>query len=90
MTTEALVPYEHVLSTVYEDGDGLLVDLKTKKYYQLNETAVLVWRGLEKGRTVEEIVSEMTSRYDVAPERAAASVERVLREMQSQKLLARR
>jgi hypothetical protein len=87
MTTDAPVPFEHVVSTSFEGGEGVLVDLNAKKYYQLNETAMLVWRGLEKRRTVEEIVAEMTTLYDVTPEHAAASVERVLRQMQSQKLV---
>ena len=85
--SEVPVPHEHVVSTVFDGGEGVLVDLNTKKYFQLNETAMLVWRGLEQKRTLEEIVAEMTARYDVTPEHAAASIERVLRDLQAQKLL---
>jgi len=85
--SEVPVPHEHVVSTVFDGGEGVLVDLNAKKYYQLNETAMLVWRGLERRQTLEEIVGEMTARYDVTPEHAAASVERVLRDLHSQKLL---
>jgi len=84
---EVPVPHEHVVSTVFDGGEGVLVDLNAKKYFQLNETAMLVWRGLEQKRTLEEIVAEMTARYDVRPEHAARSVERVLRDLQAQKLL---
>jgi hypothetical protein len=85
--SEPSVPHEHVVSTVFDGGEGVLVDLNTKKYFQLNETAMLVWRGLEQRRTPEEIVAEMTARYDVTPEHAAASVERVLSDLRAQKLL---
>ncbi len=85
--SEVPVPHEHVVSTAFDGGEGVLVDLNSKKYFQLNETAMLVWRGLEQKRTLEEIVAEMTARYDVTPEHASASVERVLRDLQSQKLL---
>ena len=55
MSTNGLEPHEHVVFTEFEAGDGILVDLNTKKYFQLNETATIVWRGLEKSRTLGEI-----------------------------------
>lgn len=78
---------DHVVATDFEGGEGVLVDLNTKKYYQLNETAMLVWRGLEQGRGLEEIVAEMTDDYDVTPEHARASVEKILNNFQSLKLV---
>jgi Coenzyme PQQ synthesis protein D (PqqD) len=81
---------EHVVATDFEGGEGVLVDLNTKKYYQLNETAMLVWRGLERGRGRDEIAAEMTSEYDVTPERARASVEKILNNFLSLKLVGRR
>jgi hypothetical protein len=78
MSATRLVPQEHVVFTEFEAGEGVLVDLNTKKYFQLNETAVVVWRGLEDGLSVEEIVGRVTSRYEVENERAAESVRRVL------------
>ena len=80
---------EHVVSTDFEGGEGVLVDLNTKKYYQLNETAMLVWRGLEQGMGFAEIVGEMTAEYEVTPERARESVERILKYFESLKLVGR-
>lgn len=78
MSATRLVPHEHVVFTEFDAGEGVLVDLNTKKYFQLNETAVVVWRGLEEGLSVEEIAGRITSRYEVDSERAAESVHRVL------------
>lgn len=78
---------DHIVSTDFEGGEGVLVDLNTKKYYQLNETAMLVWRGLEGGRSLPEIVNEMTAGYDVTPEHARRSVEQILKTFQSLKLV---
>jgi Coenzyme PQQ synthesis protein D (PqqD) len=80
---------EHVVSTDFEGGEGVLVDLNTKKYYQLNETAMLVWRGLEQGRSFEEVVGEMTAEYEVTPEHARESVGRILKYFESLKLVGR-
>jgi hypothetical protein len=86
MTT---VPENDVVFTDFEGGEGILVDLNTKQYYRLNETGALIWRGLEKGRTVEEIVSEMQTLYEVSGEHAQTSVHRLLRTLESNKLIKR-
>jgi hypothetical protein len=78
MSATRLVPQEHVVFTEFDAGEGVLVDLNTKKYFQLNETAVVVWRGLEDGLSFEEIVGRITSAYEVEDERAAESVRRAL------------
>jgi hypothetical protein len=84
------VPYEHVIFTDLDGLEGVLVDLNTRKYYQLNETASLIWRGLEKRSTVSDIAKEMTERYDVTLERAVSSIETALRRFDAQKLLGPR
>ncbi len=84
------VPYEHVIFTDLDGLEGVLVDLNTKKYYQLNETASLIWRGLEKRLPVSHIATEMTERYDVTLEGAMTSVETALRHFETQKLIGPR
>ena len=78
MSTTGLLPHEHVVFTEFDAGEGILVDLNTKKYFQLNETAVVVWRGLEDGLAFEEIVGRITSAYEVEGARAQESVRRSL------------
>jgi len=65
----------------------VLVDLNTKKYFQLNETAAVVWRGLEERLSLEEIVARITSLYEVESGRATASVRKVLENFRSFKLV---
>jgi hypothetical protein len=87
-TTAAAVPHDHIVSTEFEGGEGVLVDLNSKQYYQLNETAMLVWRCLENGEPLEAIVSEMTRVYDVSAEQAASKIEKVVADFQSRNLVA--
>ena len=88
MSATNLTPGKHVVVTDFDGGEGILVDLNTKKYYQLNETAMIVWKGLEKGRTLGEIVADITAAYEVAPEKATISVQRIVDNFQSYKLVA--
>jgi Coenzyme PQQ synthesis protein D (PqqD) len=87
MSSATSVPNEQVVFTDFDGTEGILVDLNTKKYYQLNETAMLVWRALERRKTLGEIVNEVTATYDVSPEQATQSVERLLQNMRVYKLV---
>jgi hypothetical protein len=82
-----LIPSKHVVVTDFDGGEGILVDLNTKRYYQLNETAMVVWRGLERGKTTREIAADITSKYEVALEKAVLSVERIVDNFQTYKLV---
>ncbi|HKP82870.1 MAG TPA: PqqD family protein [Pyrinomonadaceae bacterium] len=87
MSSTKLMPGKHVVVTDFDGGEGILVDLNTKKYYQLNETAMVVWKGLENGKTMNEIVADITSSYEVAPDQATLSVQRIVDNFQSYKLV---
>jgi cellulose biosynthesis protein BcsQ len=87
MTATNLTTGKHVVVTDFDGGEGILVDLNTKRYFQLNETAMIVWRGLEQGKSINEIVNDVTANYDVAPEHATNSVERLLDSFQTYKLV---
>ena len=90
MNSTDLIPGKHVVVTDFDGGEGILVDLNTKKYFQLNETAMVVWKGLEQGKSVHEIADDITSKYEVALDNATRSVERILDNFQTYKLLSPR
>ena len=82
-----LIPGKHVVATDFDGGEGIIVDLNTKKYYQLNETAMVVWKGLERGKSMGEIVADITSSYEVPADKAIVSVQRIVDNFQTYKLL---
>jgi predicted oxidoreductase len=81
-------PHSHVVYTEFDGREAVLVDLNTKRYYTLNETAMLVWRGLECGQTTAEIAREICSHYDVSEEHATESVKRLLTSLGAHRLLS--
>lgn len=89
MLSSRLVPLKDVVYTDFQGTGGIIVDLNTKQYYQLNETGSLIWRGLENGSTVQDIISEMRTIYEVSEEHAQASVEKLLHSLESRKLVQR-
>ena len=88
MTSSNLTPGKHVVVTDFDGGEGILVDLNTKKYYQLNETAMVVWKGLEQGKTTGEIAADITSSYEVTLDKATLSVQRIVDNFQTYKLVS--
>ena len=88
MTAPNLTTGKNVVVTDFDGGEGILVDLNTKRYFQLNETAMLVWRGLEQGKSISEIAADFMSAYEVGLERATASVQRLIDSLQTYKLVS--
>jgi hypothetical protein len=48
---------------------------------------MVVWKALEQGKSVGEIANDITANYEVALENATRSVERILANFQTYKLL---
>jgi hypothetical protein len=87
MSSSMPVPQKDIVFTDFDGGEGMIVDLTTKQYFRLNETAALIWRSLENGKAMPEIVDEIHTRYEVSREHAAASVEKLLSTLESNKLV---
>ena len=86
----APAPQDHVVFTDLDAAEGVLVDLHTKQYYQLNATACVVWKGLARGTPIAEIARELTIGYDVTLEHARSSVERTIADFSKLRLLKTR
>lgn len=87
MTLSLPRPHAHIVVTEFEGGESVLVDLDTKRYYQLNETATAIWRALAGGSSMTSIVGSLMSEYDVTEEDAARSVDEVLQHLKAHRLV---
>ncbi len=74
--------------TAHLEGEAVLLHLKTKRYFRLNETGAAVWKGLEDGLGLDAIVVQLVKDFDVDSVTARAEVERVLGELRERDLLA--
>ncbi len=72
-------------STLFRDLDGeaMLVDVESGKYFGLNETGSEIWRLLVEGLPTEEIPSRLVESFDVTLEAATAGVEGLVRELRA-------
>lgn len=80
-------PHEHIVFTDFDGVEGILVDLNTKKYYQLNETAMLIWKGLDQGLAPDTIAEDIVAHYEITPEEARQNVEKAVAQFAAYKLV---
>lgn len=86
MHSSIALPGKDIVFTDF-DGEGMIVDLNTKQYFRLNETAALIWRSLERAKPIDEIVAELQSQYEVTREHATSSIEKLLEKLAANNLV---
>lgn len=80
-------PNPDVIATTLEDSESVLLDVKTRRYYSLNETGTRIWELLADGQAVSGIVAKLVSEYDVGEEDARNHVEALLSDLHSEGLV---
>ncbi len=82
-----LITNPQVVATPFDNGEGVLIDLQGKQYFQLNETGWLIWQQLVAGQAPAQIIAALTEEYEVSEAQAQASVQRLLADLQQRELL---
>ena len=72
---------------VVEDG-AVLLHMRTKCYYSLNETGAAIWRLLEEEVPVSEIGARLVDRYDVDRHAADDAVASLLAALAAEALIS--
>ena len=78
---------DHVMAAHLE-GEAVLLNLDTKSYHQLNETAAVVWKALERESGREEIVGALCTAFDVDAGTAGEELDRLLADLVDRQLVA--
>ena len=76
-----------VVATPFDNGEGVLIDLQGKQYFQLNETGWLIWQRLTDGHSSAQIVAALVAEYEVSEAQAQASVQRLRADLEQRELL---
>jgi hypothetical protein len=77
----------HVTSTETNTG-MVLLDERSGRYWQLNDTGALVLRCLLAGGTVASAASALRERFSGTPEVATADVEKLVDALRAAKMVA--
>ena len=69
-------------------GEAVLINMKTNRIYELNETSGRLWELLCAGNSLEEIRQIMLQEYDVEASQLVAEVDRMITSLQREHLIA--
>ncbi len=68
-------------------GEAVLLNLRDKNYYRLNETAAFIWQAIEAGESREAIVELVTNHFEVDATTATLEIDNLLVQLQSRGLI---
>ena len=74
------------VSAVLDDG-AVVLNMRTRRYFSLNETGTVIWRLLETGATIPDVVAALVASYEVDEASAEAELLRLLDELASAQLV---
>ena len=73
--------------TAQLQGEAVLLDLQTKRYYRLNATGARIWKGLQDLQQPDEIVDALVGEFEVDRATAQAETERTLDDLRAHGLI---
>ncbi len=84
---QRLATSNKVLSRVF-DGDAVLLDLGSGTYFGLNEVGSCVWKALEDGASVAELVALVLADFEVDEATARRDLGALLDDLSARGLIA--
>lgn len=69
------------------DGETVLLDLSSGRYYTLNRVGSVIWEQCTGHHTISDIQTVLCDRFDVAPERALEDLVTLVNELIQEGLL---
>ena len=77
----------HAVCATLENG-AVVLHMVTKRYFTLNESGAFIWGLLEQGHPTAEIIHRICEAFTVSAGEAAASLQRLVSELEGEQLLA--
>ncbi len=76
-----------ILQTPVEEGNILLLEPETGMYFEMNETAVLIYQSINEGLNQEELLAKIVKQYDVSESVASSDLKLHIERLLSQKII---
>ena len=69
------------------DGEAVMINLDTGSYYSADKIGAVIWTWIDEGRSIGEILSLLTERYDGAPAEIESAVRSFIQSLCSESLI---
>jgi len=74
---------DDIIITELDNNEAILLDMRNKRYYSLNETGLAILKGIESNLTQDKIIEKIMSVYEVDQDEASSSVTTILQRLLS-------
>lgn len=69
------------------NDQGLILDIHSGDYFEINETALLIWKNLDGTHSVGNIASQISKTYSIPLSEAMSDLKQFLTSMKKAKLI---
>jgi hypothetical protein len=76
-----------ILKTPVQDTKILLLEPQKGHYFELNETSVLIYQGIEAGLTENQIVETLTQQFDIDRQQAEIDFQELIVQFKQNNIL---
>lgn len=84
---QRFLPQPNIVFTKLDDREAALLDLKTQRYYSLNETGSRIWDLLQSGNDARTIATCMITDYEVTEAELLTVIQEYLDELHQEGLI---
>ena len=81
----SLLPFR--LPTVANQDGAAILDVSRNQITTLNETGAFVWKGLQQGWTIEQVIERLATACNTTPANVEHGVNAFIEELKSEHLL---
>ncbi len=74
---------DDIIVTELDNNEAILLDMRNKRYYSLNETGLAIFKGIESNLTRDMIIEKIMSVYEIDQDKASSSVSIILQRLLS-------
>ena len=78
---------ENIIFRQLDRDDGILINLSTKNYYSLNESACLIVKSLKNGEQPKEILKKMVTRLGAPKNTAKIDLFKILDRLKKDQII---
>ncbi|MCL5277908.1 MAG: PqqD family protein [Deltaproteobacteria bacterium] len=78
---------DDIIITELDNSEAILLDMRNKRYYSLNETGLFIVKGIRSKLSHDRIIESLMSAYDVTRRKAATSVDALIKRLLALTLL---
>ena len=87
MTEQTILKRKSGLMTANMNGDAVMMDISTGKYFNLGQSGGYIWELLEQPLSVENLIKALIAEYDVSYDKCKEDILPFLQQMVEKELL---